>query len=56
MVDRDDLAQAWEDAKTIDEDWQQLRMEVYAAMIDSVDQNIGQNLLKLPSDELEDCR
>jgi len=51
VVDRDDLAQAWKDAKTIDEDWQQLRMEVYAAMIDSVDQNIGR-LLKL-LDELK---
>jgi arylsulfatase A-like enzyme len=44
VVDRDELAQAWEQAKTIDENWQQLRMEVYAAMIDSVDQNIGRLL------------
>ncbi|TWT80253.1 Arylsulfatase [Planctomycetes bacterium CA13] len=44
VVERDDRAQAWEDAKKIDENWQQLRMEVYAAMIDSVDQNIGRLL------------
>jgi arylsulfatase len=44
VADRDDLAQAWDQAKTIDEDWQQLRMEVYAAMIDSVDQNVGRIL------------
>ena len=50
VVDRDDRAEAWEQAKTIDENWQQLRMEVYAAMIDSVDQNIGRLLVAL--DEL----
>jgi arylsulfatase len=44
VAKRDDLAKDWEQAKTIDEDWQQLRMEVYAAMIDSVDQNIGRVL------------
>lgn len=44
VIERDDRAQAWENAKHIDEDWQQLRMEVYAAMIDSVDQNIGRLL------------
>jgi arylsulfatase A-like enzyme len=41
---RDSRAPAWDKAKTIDEDWQQLRMEVYAAMIDSVDQNVGRLL------------
>ncbi|NND96676.1 MAG: arylsulfatase [Pirellulaceae bacterium] len=51
VIDRDDRAQAWESAKHIDEDWQQLRMEVYAAMIDSVDQNIGRLLDAL--DELD---
>ncbi len=44
VIDRDDRAESWEDARGIDEDWQQLRMEVYAAMIDSVDQNIGRLL------------
>ena len=44
VADRDDLAKDWDQAKTVDEDWQQLRMEVYAAMIDSVDQNIGRVL------------
>lgn len=41
VIDRDDRARAWNDAKGPDQDWQELRMEVYAAMIDSVDQNIG---------------
>lgn len=41
---RDSLAEPWEQAKNVDERWQQLRMEVYAAMIDSVDQNIGRLL------------
>jgi arylsulfatase len=44
VIDRDDLAQPWTEAKEIDLEWQQLRMEVYAAMIDSVDQNIGRLL------------
>jgi len=44
VADRDELAEPWDDAKSIDDDWQQLRMEVYAAMIDSVDQNIGRLL------------
>ena len=44
MIDRDDRAKSWDEAKSIDERWQQLRMEVYAAMIDSVDQNIGRLL------------
>ncbi|MFT5490038.1 MAG: arylsulfatase A-like enzyme [Limisphaerales bacterium] len=47
---RDGLAKAWDEAKSIDPEWQQLRMEVYAAMIDSVDQNIGRLLRSL--DEL----
>ena len=47
---RDGLAKAWDEAKFIDPEWQQLRMEVYAAMIDSVDQNIGRLLRSL--DEL----
>lgn len=44
VEERDDRSKAWDDAKSIDEDWQQLRMEVYAAMIDSVDQNVGRIL------------
>ena len=44
VIDRDDRAKPWDEAKHIDEQWQQLRMEVYAAMIDSVDQNIGRLL------------
>jgi arylsulfatase A-like enzyme len=50
VIDRDNRAPEWEKAKAIDPDWQQLRMEVYAAMIDSVDQNIGRLLETL--DEL----
>ncbi|MDB4338525.1 arylsulfatase [Rubripirellula sp.] len=44
VADRDDLASEWQQAKGVNEQWQQLRMEVYAAMIDSVDQNIGRLL------------
>lgn len=44
VIARDDRAQSWERARGIDEDWQQSRMEVYAAMIDSIDQNIGRLL------------
>ena len=51
VADRDSLANSWDQAKHIDEDWQQLRMEVYAAMIDSVDQNIGRLLNAI--DELD---
>ena len=50
VADRDDLAADWQKVKGMDSEWQQLRMEVYAAMIDSVDQNIGRLLQAL--DEL----
>lgn len=50
VEDIDDRSQSWAKGKQIDEDWQQLRMEVYAAMIDSVDQNVGRVLATL--DEL----
>ncbi|MDB4812902.1 sulfatase-like hydrolase/transferase [Akkermansiaceae bacterium] len=39
---REPEAQPWHKAKN--KDWQNLRMEVYAAMIDNVDQNIGRIL------------
>ncbi|MEQ9408698.1 MAG: arylsulfatase [Fuerstiella sp.] len=42
---RDPEAQPWVKAKN--KDWQNLRMEVYAAMIDSVDQGIGRILTAL---------
>lgn len=51
---RDDRAQPWEEAKSIDPEWQQLRMEVYAAMIDSVDQNIGRLLQALDKLKIAD--
>lgn len=44
VLERDPLAKPWSDARKIDEDWQQLRMEVYAAMIDRMDQGIGRVL------------
>tara|TARA_R110002096_G_scaffold42893_28_gene115414 strand:- start:2706 stop:4262 length:1557 start_codon:yes stop_codon:yes gene_type:complete len=50
VADRDDLATSWEQATNLDPEWNQLRMEVYAAMIDCVDQNIGRLLNTL--DEL----
>lgn len=39
LTARDSSAPAWEDAKM--KPWHERRMEVYAAMIDSMDQNIG---------------
>jgi arylsulfatase A-like enzyme len=54
VADRDDLAQPWDEAKDLDPEWQQLRMETYAAMIDSMDQNIGRILDTL--DELNITR
>jgi arylsulfatase A-like enzyme len=42
MTDRDPSVPAWTDAK--DKEWQQSRMEVYAAMVDSLDQNVGKIL------------
>jgi len=51
VVKRDSRATAWDQTRLIDEQWQQRRMEVYAAMVDSVDQNIGRLLTTL--DELD---
>ncbi|QTN33500.1 arylsulfatase [Akkermansiaceae bacterium] len=45
-----DKVQAWDEAKGIGEDWQNLRMETYAAMVTSMDHNIGKVLAAL--DEL----
>lgn len=42
MTERDASIPAWDDAK--DKEWQQRRMEVYAAMVDSLDQNVGRIL------------
>ena len=39
--------QTWEKGLEISPDWQQARMEVYAAMVDSMDQNIGRVLTAL---------
>ena len=50
VVDRDDRTKSWEEGKSEDLEWEYLRMEVYAAMIDNVDQNIGRILQSL--DEL----
>jgi len=54
VIARDDRAEPWDKAKNIDEDWQQLRMEVYAAMIDSVDQNVGRILDTLDALDVAD--
>ncbi len=45
LTDRDANAPAWDDAKL--KPWHERRMEVYAAMIDSMDQNIGRIVDKL---------
>lgn len=42
---RDPKAPSWENEK--EKDWQQRRMEVYAAMVDRMDQNIGRVLAKI---------
>jgi arylsulfatase len=39
LTERDDRIPAWADAA--DKDWQQRRMEVYAAMVDRMDQGVG---------------
>ncbi|MEM8954132.1 MAG: arylsulfatase [Verrucomicrobiota bacterium] len=54
VADLDDRATPWSDLKSIDPEWQQRRMETYAAMIDSMDQNIGRLLDTL--DELKIAR
>jgi arylsulfatase len=45
LTPRDGTVPAWKDAS--DKDWQQRRMEVYAAMVDRMDQNIGRLLATL---------
>lgn len=50
IEERDSRAKSWEEEKDLDPEWQQLRMEVYAAMVDNVDQNIGRLMAAL--DEL----
>ncbi len=47
---RDPEAKPWEKAE--DKEWQNLRMEVYAAMIDCVDQGIGRILAALEESEV----
>ena len=42
ITERDPRAPAWDDAQL--KDWEQRRMEVYAAMVDCVDQGIGRIL------------
>jgi len=42
ITPRDPSVPAWSDAE--DKEWQQSRMEVYAAMVDSLDQNVGRIL------------
>lgn len=45
MTDRDEAAPKWEDAEM--KDWFERRMEVYAAMVDNMDQNIGRIIKSL---------
>jgi arylsulfatase len=45
MTERDASVPAWDAAP--DKEWQQSRMEVYAAMVDNLDQNIGRILQTL---------
>jgi arylsulfatase len=45
ITDRDASVPAWEEAK--DKEWQERRMEVYAAQIDAMDQGIGRIVAKL---------
>ncbi len=45
LTPRDEKVPAWADAPN--KDWQQRRMEVYAAMVDRMDQNIGKLLSTL---------
>lgn len=40
-TEREPRALTWEEGKSIGEEWQNLRMEAYAAMVDNMDQNIG---------------
>jgi arylsulfatase A-like enzyme len=47
MSQRDPTVPAWAEAE--DKEWQQSRMEVYAAMVDSLDQNVGRILEALRS-------
>ncbi len=47
MTERDPTVPAWADEQ--DKEWQQGRMEVYAAMVDSLDQNVGRILETLRS-------
>lgn len=49
---RDPEAQSWESAKN--KEWQNLRMEVYAAMIDCVDQGIGRIMAALKDSGTDD--
>ncbi len=51
LPDTDSQAYPWERA---DQDWEQARMEVYAAMVDSMDQNIGRVMETLEQLGIED--
>ncbi len=51
LSDRDSKSYDWE---TSEKDWEDLRMAVYAAMIDSMDQNIGRILQTLEETGVDD--
>ena len=52
VTERDPEAKSWKDAEN--NSWQADRMEVYAAMIDSMDQNIGRLLASLKEAGVDD--
>jgi arylsulfatase A-like enzyme len=52
LTPRDETAPAWD--KAADRDWQDLRMAVYAAMIDRMDQGIGRILKQLTESGRDD--
>ena len=52
ITPRDEQASAWEEVP--DKDWEDLRMAVYAAQVDRMDQGIGQVLAKLRALALEE--
>lgn len=51
MTQRDESAPAWEDAP--DKEWEEMRMAVYAAQVDRMDQGIGQIMDKLKEENIE---
>lgn len=51
---RDELAPGWDELDSTRHDWEDIRMAVYAAQIDAMDQGIGKILAKLRDSGIED--